>query len=302
MRFRGLDLNLLVALDVMMRERNVTRASEKLNLSQAASSNALSRLREYFDDELLVRVGRRMVLTDRARALQAELEEVLRRIETGVITAPDAPPHRLKRRIIVGTADAIATDLLARLTVRLASEAPGIKLFIRPLGSSPDQVLERGGVDMLLIPRQFASANHPMEVLYQESFRVLACREGAWGKTAITAKGYLAASHVIVEIGPEQKVPVDRAIIEQAHGRLNAAVSVPSQMTVPWHLVGTDRLGAVPETVAVKFSKLLPLTSYPLPFDVPPNVIVMQWNAQRADDTGLAWLRRLIVELADYQS
>ncbi|TKW64008.1 MAG: LysR family transcriptional regulator [Paracoccus denitrificans] len=232
MRFRGLDLNLLVALDVMMRERNITRASEKLNLSQAATSNALSRLREYFDDELLVRVGRRMVLTDRARALQAELEEVLRRIETGVITAPDAPPQQLKRRIVVATADAIATDLLARLTARLAVEAPGIQLVIRPLGSNPDQVLERGGVDLLVIPVQFASANQPKAILYEESFRVLACRDGIWGDTDLAADGYLQASHVIVEIGPEQKVPVDRAIIEKAHGRLNATVSVPSQMTV----------------------------------------------------------------------
>lgn len=174
MRFRGLDLNLLVALDVMLRERHVTRASEQLNLSQAATSNALSRLREYFDDDLLVRVGRRMVLTDRARALQVELEEVLRRIETTVMSAPDVPPQQLKRRVTVAAADAITTDLLARLTSRLASEAPGLQLFIRPLASNPDQVLERGGVDLLVIPRQFASANHPMQILYAEGFRASA--------------------------------------------------------------------------------------------------------------------------------
>ncbi|HMQ40411.1 MAG TPA: LysR family transcriptional regulator [Paracoccus sp. (in: a-proteobacteria)] len=297
MRFRGLDLNLLVALDVMLRERHVTRASEQLNLSQAATSNALSRLREYFDDDLLVRVGRRMVLTDRARALQAELEEVLRRIETTVMSAPDVPPQQLKRRVTVAAADAITTDLLARLTSRLASEAPGLQLFIRPLASNPDQVLERGGVDLLVIPRQFASANHPMQILYAEGFRVLACREGKWGSRSVTAEDYLGASHVIVEIGPEQKIPVDRAIIEQGHGRLNAAVSVASQVTVPWHLVGTDRLGTVPETVAERFGTLLPLRSHPLPFDVPQNRIVMQWNAQRDHDGGLAWLRGLMVEL-----
>lgn len=298
MRFRGLDLNLLVALDVMLRERSVTRSAERLNLTQAAASNALSRLRDYFGDELLVRVGRRMVLTDRARSLQPELEEVLRRIETGLILAPNAPPQRQRRRITVMAADAVATDLLARLTTRLAKEAPGIQIFIRPPGPNPDQVLDRGGVDLLLIPRQFAAPDHPMDVIYEEAFRILAYCDGVWGRKPVTAEGYLAASHVIVEIGPEQKVPVDRAIIEQAHGQLRAAVSVASQVTVPWHVAHSDHLGTVPEGVARHFSQLLPLVSHPLPFDVPPNRIVMQWNRLCEHDTGLAWLRGRIMDLA----
>jgi LysR family transcriptional regulator, nod-box dependent transcriptional activator len=297
MRFHGLDLNLLVALRALLDERNVTRASERLNLSQAATSNALARLRDHFADPLLVRVGRRMVLTDRARVLLPDLKDVLQQIETCIMAPPNASPKDQVRQVTVMTADAVAVDFAARVTQRLEREAPGIRLVIRPLLNNADLQLDRGGVDLLVIPRQFASKDHPTAPLYEEPFGVISCQQGAWAGQDISVDQYLEATHVFVEIGPERKVPVDRAIFEQAHGRLKSSVSVSSQTIVPWHVVESDRLGTIPVGLARQFAAILPLDAHPLPFDVAPNQIVMQWNTRRDHDAGLRWLRDLFSDV-----
>ena len=92
MRFKGLDLNLLVALDVLLTERNVSRAADKLCLSQSATSGALARLREYFDDELLVQVGRKMVCTPRAQMLEGKVRAALLQIDGTIIQPPEFDP------------------------------------------------------------------------------------------------------------------------------------------------------------------------------------------------------------------
>ena len=92
MRFNRLDLNLLVALDALLTEGSITKAAERLNLSPSATSNALSRLREYFEDELLVQVGRRMEPTPRAQGLQEAVREVLVRVDSTIAQQPEFDP------------------------------------------------------------------------------------------------------------------------------------------------------------------------------------------------------------------
>lgn len=88
MRFNKLDLNLLVALDALLKERSVTRAAEALNLSPSAMSNSLARLREYFDDDLLMQIGRKMELTPRAESLHGAVRDLLLRIDSTIAVAP----------------------------------------------------------------------------------------------------------------------------------------------------------------------------------------------------------------------
>jgi hypothetical protein len=98
MRFHGLDLNLLVALDALLPHQNVTRAAEQLNLSQSALSGALARLREHFDDELVVPIGRRMEPTPLARTLAEPLHEILLKTKSLVTTTASFDP-RLARDV-----------------------------------------------------------------------------------------------------------------------------------------------------------------------------------------------------------
>lgn len=97
MRFGKLDLNLLVALDALLSERSVTKAAERLSLSPSATSNALARLRDYFQDELLVQMGRKMISTPRAETLQNPIHEILQRVESTVSESCESirPPQRV---------------------------------------------------------------------------------------------------------------------------------------------------------------------------------------------------------------
>jgi len=289
MRFKGLDLNLLVALQALIETENVSLAAERLNLSQAAMSNALARLRETLDDDLLMRVGRRMVPTERARALQADLSDILGRIETGVLKARSQGHGRHPRRLNIMAAEAIATEFLPRARAHLARAAPEVSLIVTPITDAPSHQLETGKVDLLAIPRQFASPDHPSLTIYEEAYVVVVSATGRWAG-GIGRRAYLSAEHVVVMIGAERKTPVDRAIIEQAHGQLRAPVTVYSQAHVPWHVLGSDLVGTLPERLARQFAGCLPLALHPLPFDIPANQIVLQWNRTMNSDLGLRWI------------
>lgn len=296
MRFRNLDLNLLVALEALLDERSVTRAADRLHLSQAATSNALTRLRDYFGDDLLVRVGRQMVMTDRARVIHVEVRQVLRQIDMRVLSAPEFHPEEQQRTITIMTSDVASVVFMAPISRRIAERAPGIVFNIRPIAHPPHIYLEQGRMDFLLIPRQYTSPIHPMHELYSEPFACLVWKDSALAGTDLTAEAYLAAHHVTLEIGQMAKVPADRNLIEQTHGMLRSAVMVNSFTAVPWMVVGTERIGTVPESLARKAAEILPLMVKPLPFDVPENRLVLQWGKFAEEDACLKWVRQIICE------
>lgn len=296
MRFRNLDLNLLVALEALLDERSVTRAADRMHLSQAAMSNALARLRVFFEDDLLTRVGRQMVMTNRARVIHDEVRDVLRRIDTRVLVTQEFRPEKQQRVISIMTSDVATTVFLAPVSRKIARLAPGITLNIRPITHPPHIYLEQGRMDFLLIPRQYTSPAHPMQELYREKFACLVCSRSAIAQRELTAEAYLAADHVTLEIGPYAKTSVDRGLIEQTHGLLRSAVMVNSFAAVPWMVTGTERIGTLPEFLAQKAADTLPLTIKPLPFDVPDNRLVLQWGKFADEDACLQWVRQVICD------
>ncbi len=132
MHFHKLDLNLLVALDTLLEEKSVSRAADRLNLSQSAMSSALSRLRDYFGDELLIPVGRRMEPTALALSLASPVRDILQRIRTTVQTRPSFDPGTAQRRFRIMTSDYLIEVLLAEAVRELAVIAPVIQLQVLP--------------------------------------------------------------------------------------------------------------------------------------------------------------------------
>lgn len=121
MRFNKLDLNLLVALDVLLVERNVSRSADRLHVTQSAVSNALARLRDYFDDEILVPVGRRMELTPRAELLKEAVRDILVRIESSVTAKPLFEPRTSDRRFRIFVSDEALANLFPDYAATSAS-------------------------------------------------------------------------------------------------------------------------------------------------------------------------------------
>ena len=168
MRFNKLDLNLLVALDALLTERNITRAAERVHLSQSAMSNALSRLREYFEDDLLVQVGRKMEPTPRAQTLQEAVRDVLLRIDTSIAAVPQFDGSSSDREFILFVSDYTMAVFMPHALALAARQRSTVRFKLLPQVASPARSLERGEADLLIIPKAYCSTDHPAEVVFEE--------------------------------------------------------------------------------------------------------------------------------------
>src|SRR5687768_6327442 len=194
------DLNLLVALDVLLTERNVTRAGNRLNLSQSAMSGALSRLRHHFRDELLVPVGRQMVLTPLAEGLVQPVRDILLRIRGTLGSKPQFDPATASRHLSLAVSDYVSEVLLADVLRLARCEAPGITFELRPVGRRAGEDLESGALDFLISPEGYVSPSQPTEVLFEDSYTcVVWAGNKAVGKT-LTLEQYLDLGHVVVNV------------------------------------------------------------------------------------------------------
>ena len=152
MRFYGLDLNLLVVLDALLVEQNITRAGERLFLSQPATSAALARLREYFQDELLVQNGRKMVRTPKGEALSQPIRDLLIQMRSTLDNRHQFDPAQAQRKFVLMASDYISTVLLPQVSRRLNELAPHASLEMIPPNDNPREMIERGHVDLLVLP------------------------------------------------------------------------------------------------------------------------------------------------------
>lgn len=135
MRFKGLDLNLVVALDILLQERSVSRSAERLKLSQPAVSAALARLRDYFNDELLVSIGRSMIPTAYAESLWPIARDLLAKADLLIDTSSTFDPATSQRRFRISASDFIQTVLIAPALRALQTVAPGVSMDVGPTGS-----------------------------------------------------------------------------------------------------------------------------------------------------------------------
>ena len=167
-RFKGLDLNLLVAFDALIELRNVSRAAERLSMSQPAMTAALNRLREYFADDLFIQNGRRMAPTVLASTLQPQVQKVLADLQNLVATSGGFDPSSSERTFRLATSDFVAAVVIAPLVETLARIAPNIRLDMSPPNEMSKALLERGDLDLFITPEEFLSPLHPAKLLFEE--------------------------------------------------------------------------------------------------------------------------------------
>ncbi|MFZ2987600.1 LysR family transcriptional regulator [Ideonella sp.] len=296
MRFHGLDLNLLVALNALLTERNISRAAERVCLSQPAMSNALARLRDYFNDELLSTVGRQLVLTPRAEALLEPVREVLMRIESTISARWSFDPATEARSFNIQLSDYSATVFLPALIQRLSKEAPKVRLNLLPVDGRQSDVIEQGEVDLLIMPSQYVLAQHPTTPLFEERYVCVTWDEHPEIRTELTVEAYLAAGHVIAHFGA--KAPVFEGWFFERYGvSRRIEITAPTLSSLPRFVVGTPRLATVHRRVALECQKSLPIKIWELPFEMPKLVQTMQWHRHRTNDASLSWLRQCAEEV-----
>ncbi len=299
MRYHKLDLNLLSALKVLLEKRNVTRAGEALHVTQSAMSGILARLRDYFDDPLIVQVGRRMELTPLAESLIDPVNDVLVRIDATIATRPDFNPKTMRRHFTFVASDYVSAVFLCDVLRRVHREAPGITWKFRQPSEFSTHELESGDVDFIICPEHFASATQSRETLFEDSYVIAVAKENRHIGDTITLEQYLDAGHVSFQTG-SQGLPMFESWFAKAHGELVRQVEVTSNSfhLLPQLIVGTDRIATLHARMAGSYLENLPIrVARPL-FEMPRLVEVLQWHRYRDIDPGNQWLRECIIEMA----
>ena len=301
MRFQGLDLNLLVALDVLIEERSVSRSAERLHLSQPAMSAALRRLRDYFNDPILAPHGKKMIPTPHALRLRGALRVLLTDIERMVSLSTQFDPATSQRRFRIGTSDYLAIVLFTRLVPEFERIAPGITLELIQPSDAMGAMLDQGELDLLITPAEHASADHPSELLFEERHVVAGWSGNPLVQAPLSEEDFLAAGHVAVEIGRLRPTSfAEKFLREQARER-RIEVLVSSFAVAPEMLVNTHRLAVMHERLAKAYAERLPISFVEMPFPFPVMREILQYNRTRSEDAGLRWLIDQAKRLTDHK-
>lgn len=299
MRFKKFDLNLLVALDALLAERSVSRAAQRLNLSPSATSDALARLRDYFSDDLLVQVGRRMEPTARAEGLKDAVRDLLVQMDHTISAQPAFDPARSDRVFRIYASDYTQLVFGPRLMSLVAAACCSATFDFMPQVAEPQRDLERGEADLLILPRDLMSPDHPHLPLFDEDFVCVVAADGPLARDVLTREQYLAAGHVVMRphaTGPSsshedwfvRRMGVPRRVVATTYGFA----------TVAGLVAGTPYVATMHRSLAHLIAGTWPLKVVPCPIDIPPMTQAMQWHRARTQDPGLDWLRQIMIAAA----
>lgn len=290
-QLQRVDLNLLVALAALLDERHVSRAADRIGLSQPATSRALQRLRRTLDDELLVRTRDGYQLTPRAERIRRELAGILPRLEVLFGAERFDPATATDSFRLMGT-DFTTSVLGPGLSRRMFREAPGTSMTFEQWHDGVFQDVSHGLVDLAFVAVTVDPALRS-ELLFEERFVCLmAATNPLAGQDILTLKEFLGAAHVMVDVLQGEQSAVDRRLTELGHRRRAA-------LSVPYH---TAAVLAVPETqlVATIPARLASTVDDPAlwvvaaPPEIEPMPYLMTWHPRLDDDPAQRWLRDLV--------
>ncbi|AGB73531.1 MULTISPECIES: LysR family transcriptional regulator [Rhizobium] len=298
MRFKGLDLNLLVALDALMTERNLTAAARSINLSQPAMSAAVGRLRVYFEDELFTMNGRELVLTPRAKGLVSAVREALLHIQLSIISWEPFDPFQSDRRFRIILSDFLTLVFMEKVVKRAAREAPGVSFEFLPLADDYDELLRRGEVDFIILPDVFMPTGHPRAKLFEERLVCVGCGRNQELSQPLTFDRYMSMGHVAAKFGNSRRPSIEEwYLLEHGFKRRIEVVVQGFSMILPV-LSNTNRIATVPLRLAQHFAEVLPLRIMDLPLPLPPFTEAVQWPALQNSDPASLWMRGILLQEA----
>lgn len=293
----SVDLNLLVALDALLIECNVTRAAERTSVGQSTMSASLARLRKHFDDELLVRDGRRLVLTPFAESLAEPVREAISSVEAVLLGRTIFDPASEARSFTVVASDYVTLILLRPLLAQLVSDAPHVRLNIVPVMPDFMDQLRRAQIDILIMPSAIVGEQAlPHTRLFSEEF-VLACaRENSAVGNHVSAAEFAELPYVSYRSGPLAGL-AEKGLLE-AGITPRTEVRTENIVMTPFLLSETGLVSLIHKRLGRLLSDYADLRLLEPPIPLSPVVEFMYWNPARTADPAHQWLRSRIVETA----
>lgn len=290
---KRLDLNLLVTLEALLAEQNVTRAAERLHLSQPAVSAQLARLRALFDDPLLVPAQRGMTPTAKALELLAPLRQSLEQVRATVSDHANFDPARAQLTLTIACTDYLQAVVVQPLCLALQQRAPGVRVAMRGLDlQALDAQMVRGEVDLALMTPAAAPPNLRSRALFDEDYVLIGRHAHPRLRKGLTAQAYAQLDHVVVSLrGGDFATPVDDTLAALGLRR-RVAVSAASFLLVPQLVARSDLVALVPGRLAQGSVHLL--RSVAPPFPVEGFAVGMVWHERSHGHAGHRWLRETL--------
>lgn len=295
MKLNSLDLNLLLVFDAVLRTASVTLAAEEMGLSQGAMSNALSRLREYFNDQLFVRIHGGMQPTPLALRLASPVQEALQNLRTALEDKRHFDPCTSERCFRICMTEVAQRVVMPRLLTHLRTAAAGIR--VATVEMSPEQAQEAlvsGDIDLALGYFATFGPNFYAQRLFQERYVVMARRNHPATRDGLTLETFLRVSHIaylpMAASHHTLEATLDREFA-QLGVRRHVAVQMAHSLGLSSVVAGTDLVVTIPSRLGQAFSDMADVELFELPLNVPRIDIKQFWHARFHQDPAIQWLR-----------
>jgi len=293
---KGIDFNLLVTLEALLAEQNVTRAANRLHLSQPAVSAQLSRLRDLFDDPLLIPAQRGMTPTAKALELLNPLRQALDQVRAVLAEHRHFNPGNAKLTVAIACTDYLQAVVVGPLAVALRKRAPGVRIAVRHLDQQQlEAQMTRGDVDLALMTPEQGPGGLRARRLFGERYVLIGRKRHPRLRRGLTVDEFARLDHVIVSLrGGDFTTPVDDGLTALGYQR-NVALSAASFLIVPEIVSNSDFVALVPERLVRDRCDQLKIVECPFP--VPGFTVSMLWHERNHGHSGQSWVRELVIEI-----
>lgn len=295
MHIRNVDLGLLATLQALIEERNISRAAERMFLSQPAMSRAFDRLQEMFGDELLVRTKQGYEPTHRALHLYAELEHLLPRLN-GLLRSDQFAPSTATDTFRIAATDFAVGELFPAFVAKLAKMAPHVSLDIVPWDDSVFRRLETNSLDLALWVNA-APAEFRTQVLFNDRFMCLVRENHPAGKKPFTLDRYLSYPHALITLAKQRQGVIDRQLEDKGiHRRVQ--LKIPYFASAAWIIEQSDMILTVPKRLAIRLAKISRTRMIKPPIELEGFRYIQVWHPRLDSDPAHQWLRKTMASVA----
>ena len=297
MDLHGYDLNLLVALDALLREKSVTNAGRRVHISQSAMSGALARLRHAFSDELLVPGRGGMTLTPLAEGLAEPVASILRNTQATLSAHVRFDPASSRRTFTIAASDYATAVLLGDALREMYAQAPHVRMVVLALRDRLEE-LDELDIDLCILPQTIVPPARPHELLFRDTFTCLVWRDNTAVGDRLTVDQFTSLGHVVVSFADDCTTCGDNRLAPQIGLERRTEVVVPNFHALPSLIVGTNRIATVQTRLATKLASSHPVRVVGLPVPIPPLDEAMVWHPRFERDPAHLWFRTLLKRVA----
>jgi len=291
------DMNLLVIFEMIYQEKHLTKAGERLNLSQPAMSQSLARLRDHFEDSLFVREGNQMMPTAKAQLLAPQVQQILSLTKKTLADGGNFDPATSTRTFRLALNDYTESVLLPRLFHQVSQTAPKIKILCKhPQETSYQEALNSNYVDLILGDWKFGS-NILQQFLFKDHDVAVIKKGSPILEQELTPEWYAAQKHAQFSFYEQQECDVERGL-SALNLKRQIALEVQHELVLPLVLKDNDLVLTIPLRMAKVFQEIIPLEICPLPVPINDFEVFQYWHEHNHNDPAHQWLRAQIKKIS----